>query len=60
MRKLLLLIILAVAFMSCEKDDWSETPVAEAEARITGEWETFKVEKQELLLDFNTDGSLNH
>jgi hypothetical protein len=54
---LLLLLIMAVAFMSCEKDDLNETPVLEA--RIIGEWETFKVEKQELILDFNTDGSLN-
>ena len=52
---LLLLLIMAIVFMSCEKDDLNETPVPEA--RIIGEWETFKVEKQELILDFNTDGS---
>ena len=57
MKKLLLLVIMAVAFMSCEKDNLNETPLPEA--RIIGEWETFKVEKQELILDFNTDGSLN-
>ena len=44
MRKLLL-VIMAVAFISCEKDDLDETPVPEA--RIIGEWEVFKLEKQD-------------
>jgi hypothetical protein len=52
MRKLILLVIMAVAFMSCEKDDLNETPVAEVEVqtRIIGEWEMFKREKQDIYL----------
>jgi hypothetical protein len=53
----LLLTIMVVAFMSCGDNELNEAPIPEA--RIIGEWETYKVEKQELILDFNTDGSVN-
>lgn len=55
--KKLLFVIMAVAFISCETDDSNESPAAEVESRILGEWEMYKREAQELSLDF-IDGAL--
>ena len=48
MKKLLFLSLLTLSLFSCESEDSNEQPLP---AKVLGEWETYKVEKQELHLE---------
>ncbi len=51
MRNVLLLAILALTFMSCEKDELNETPPAAVSAQVLGEWELYRDENLESIID---------
>jgi hypothetical protein len=48
MKRLLLLSTLLICAFSCENED----NIVAAQAKVIGEWEVYKVEKQYLVLDF--------
>jgi hypothetical protein len=51
MKKLILLLVLAISFMSCEKDEASETEQAVLEAKVIGTWELYRDENLESIID---------
>jgi len=55
MKKLLMLTVLTLSLMCCEKEDTDN--LVSAQAKVLGEWEVYKLEKQDLVLDF-VDGEM--
>lgn len=51
MKKLILLAVLALAFVSCEKDETSETQQETLEAKVIGTWELYRGENLESTID---------
>jgi hypothetical protein len=51
MKKLVLLTVLAIAFISCDKDDINEIEQPNAEARVVGTWQLYKDENLESIID---------
>lgn len=49
MKKLFLLAVLTLTFLSCEKDELNVTP--EAEAKVIGEWELYRDESLVEMID---------
>ena len=50
MKKLLMLTVLTLSLMCCEKEDTDN--LVSAQAKVLGEWEVYKFEKQDLAQDF--------
>ena len=55
MKKLLMLTVLTLSLICCEKEDTDN--LVSVQAKVLGEWEVYKFEKQELILDFE-DGEM--
>lgn len=51
MKKLALVLVLAVSFMSCEKDEYNETEQETLEAKVLGTWELYRDENLESIID---------
>jgi hypothetical protein len=51
MKKLVLLTVLAIAFISCDKEDINEIQEPTAEARVVGTWQMYKDENLESIID---------
>ncbi len=51
MKKLILVLVVALSFMSCEKDAYSQTEEETLEAKVLGTWELYRDENLETVLD---------
>jgi hypothetical protein len=51
MKNLLLLAVLTLTFMSCENDELNETPPVTVEAKVLGEWQLYRDENLETIID---------
>ena len=51
MKKLALVLVLAVSFMSCEKDEYNETEQETLEAKVLVTWELYRDENLESIID---------
>lgn len=54
MKNLLLLAVLAFTFLSCEKDDNNEPETATIEAKVLGEWQMYRDENLESIINQQT------
>jgi len=51
MKNLLLLAVLTLTFMSCDKDDINDVPPVTIEAKVLGEWQLYRDENLESIID---------
>ena len=51
MKKLLLLTVLAIAFISCDKEELNEIQEPTVEARVVGTWQMYRDENLESIID---------
>ena len=51
MKKLIVLLVVAISFMSCEKDETNNTEQEVTEAKILGTWEMYRDESLESIID---------